>query len=184
MTQFEFISVFVSILVAIAVTEILMGWGKLLRHRGEARVYWVHIVWTLLFLLLMVWDWYTLLHFRPVVAWTYPRFLLVLARPTVAVLAAVVIAPPAEVAGGEANDLKEFYYKQAPAFFSLGVLYYVAAFSTFLLLKGLDLTNVLVQGLAGAVVGTLAVARRERTHVILTCVVTVLFLEVVVLRHP
>jgi hypothetical protein len=45
MMPFEYIALLASIVIALGLTRILTGVGKLLQLRGEIRSYWVHIVW-------------------------------------------------------------------------------------------------------------------------------------------
>ena len=62
MTQFEYITVFVSIILALAVAEVLAGLGRLIRERDHVRVYWVHVAWMLLVVLTVVQSWWFAAH--------------------------------------------------------------------------------------------------------------------------
>ena len=53
MSEFEFISVFVSIVLAFAMAELLMGWGRLIRAQGDVHHPFFFLGWSVWLLLLM-----------------------------------------------------------------------------------------------------------------------------------
>jgi hypothetical protein len=57
MTIFEHLSVFVSIILGLAVVHLLGGVSLILDARIRTKVYWVHLLWTanMLFLIVLVW---------------------------------------------------------------------------------------------------------------------------------
>jgi hypothetical protein len=44
MDPFSYLSVLTSIVLALGITRILTGLGRLLQKRGRVRVYWVHLM--------------------------------------------------------------------------------------------------------------------------------------------
>jgi hypothetical protein len=53
-SQFELSIVIASIIIAIAISEILATWGRMIRYRRRLRPYWVRFGWMALVLLLAV----------------------------------------------------------------------------------------------------------------------------------
>jgi hypothetical protein len=47
MDPFSYLSVLTSIVLALGITRILSGVGRLLQTRGRVRIYWVHLLWAL-----------------------------------------------------------------------------------------------------------------------------------------
>jgi len=45
MSPFEYLSVLISIVLALGMTRVLGGVGEMLQARARRRVYWVHAVW-------------------------------------------------------------------------------------------------------------------------------------------
>jgi hypothetical protein len=45
MGAFEYLSVLISIILALGITRVLAGVGEMLQARGHRRIYWVHVVW-------------------------------------------------------------------------------------------------------------------------------------------
>src|SRR6266478_5009930 len=55
MNAFEYLSVLISIILALGMTRVLAGVGEMLQARSRRRLYWVHAVWVVnLFLYLVV----------------------------------------------------------------------------------------------------------------------------------
>ncbi len=46
MSQFEYVAVLISIIVGLALTQILRGVGRMVTTKDGPRPYWVHLVWT------------------------------------------------------------------------------------------------------------------------------------------
>ena len=59
MSQFEYVAVLVSIIVGLALTQILRGVGGIVTTKDGPRPYWVHLVWTMFFFIYisMFWWW-------------------------------------------------------------------------------------------------------------------------------
>ena len=94
MDPFSYLSVLISIVLALAMTRILAGIGEMLQARTRRRVYWVHAVWVLNLFLFTVVAWWIFYRWRNLEQWTYFLFLFVLIAPTILYLAAVVLFPP------------------------------------------------------------------------------------------
>ena len=57
MDQFEFFMVIAGVVVAMAMTEIVAGWGRLIRADIEVELDWVHLGWTICVLLVSLSYW-------------------------------------------------------------------------------------------------------------------------------
>jgi hypothetical protein len=117
---FEYLSVLISIILGLALTQLLTGTGKLIRHRRRVRPFAPTLIWMFFLLLMIVQTWWTMFALRQNQTWTFLEFVLVLAQPTLLYLLVELILPETDVAG--VIDLEENYFTEAPVFFSLGVL--------------------------------------------------------------
>jgi len=45
MGAFEYLSVLISIILALGMTRVLAGVGEMLQARSRHRIYWVHVIW-------------------------------------------------------------------------------------------------------------------------------------------
>ena len=126
MTQFEFLMTFASVVLAIALTEIFGGWGKLARSRRPIRwsVLWVGWSMAIVGLIMMYWSgiWpYRTASFSEGyrVAWlVIPTFLLV--------VLCFLFSPEPGSGEGEV-DLAERYWQIAPRAFPVLALFMIAS---------------------------------------------------------
>ena len=86
MDAFSYLSVLTSIVLALGITRLLTGLGRLLRARSRVRVYWVHLLLTLNVFLFLVLNWWILFRWSTQHEWRFFLFLFVLLSHTVAFL--------------------------------------------------------------------------------------------------
>jgi hypothetical protein len=122
MDPFSYLSVLISIVLALGMTRVLAGVGEMLQARGRRRLYWVHVVWTLNLFLFLIVAWWIFYRWRDHEHWSFYLFLFVLVSPTILYLASLVLFP-SESAPGQLVDYKRHYYANHRAFFILFALY-------------------------------------------------------------
>ena len=119
MNQFEFVIVFVSIVVAFAVSDVLAGWGEQIRLRREVRHYPLHTVWAVLLLFVMMQGWWSLWELSERAAWTFPQYVALVIPYLTLALMAYVVTPELS----DNTDIKKHYFDDSRWFFSLGAFY-------------------------------------------------------------
>lgn len=122
MDAFSYLSVLISIILGLAVTQVLQGFRGLLLARTHVRVYWPALVWAVLVLVLCVQVWWAMfgLSQRPAARWTFLDFSLVLLQTVPLYLMAGLVLPDIDVERG--LDLRDHYFAHHRWFFSLLVL--------------------------------------------------------------
>jgi len=58
MRAFEYLSVLISMILALGMTRVLGGVGEMLQGRSRRRVYWVHVIWIVNLFLYLVLAWW------------------------------------------------------------------------------------------------------------------------------
>lgn len=117
MTQFEYVAVLVSIIVGLALAQILWGVGRMVTADRGPRPYWIHLVWTLYFFLLTVLFWWW--EFRlNVVDWSLTIYLVVIVYATLLFFVSVVVQPGAI---SHITDYREYFYSKRRWIFGLFV---------------------------------------------------------------
>jgi len=161
---FSYLSVLISIILGLGITQLLTGLGRLINGRTRVRWYWPVVLWTVLLLVIHVQTWWAMFELRTQARWTFLGFLVVLLHPIVLYLAAAVVLPDA---GGDATiDLEANYYAHARWLFGLLMALIVASLVRPVVLAGgraLDADFFTQSGffvLAGAAVAT----RSRRFH--------------------
>ena len=109
MDTFEYLTVFVSIILGLGMTYLILGVGRILRRKGKYKIYWIHhlqIVSTFLILLNTWWITYSWVGMKSL---TFLHYMFLMCTPFLVVLASSLLFP-----GGNKKriqDLKEHYYK-------------------------------------------------------------------------
>lgn len=122
MSAFEYLSVLISIILAMGMTRVLAGVGEMLQASSHRQIYWVHVLWVVNLFLYLVVAWWIFYRWRNQQSWTFFLIVFVLISPTILYLAAVLLFPR------ERNvDLtlkyKTHYYANQRAFFILFALF-------------------------------------------------------------
>jgi len=122
MNAFEYLSVLISIILALGMTRVLAGVGEMLQARSRRRIYWVHVLWIVNVFLYLVVAWWIFYRWRNQQPWTFFLFIFVLISPTILYLASILLFPP-ESDLEESIDYKTHYYANHRAFFVLFAMF-------------------------------------------------------------
>ena len=180
MDEFSYLSVLLSIVLGLGITQILTALGRLIQARERVRMFWPAPAWAALLLVTHVQTWWTMFGLRDHAAWTFFTFLLVLLQPVLLYLLAALVLPDFGEAAdpGEGTvDLRRHYFRQTRWFFGIGVALLAVSLLKDVVLDGTlpDLANLLAHLLFAALWGTAALTRRERYHLLLAPVSFLLF---------
>jgi hypothetical protein len=120
MDEFSYLSVLISIILGLAITQVLTGVGRLLQARRRVRLYWPAAVQVVLMTVGLVQVWWAMFVLRHETHWTFGRFLAVLLLPVIAFLVTSVMF--SDVPSEGTIDLRAHYFENARAFFVLVAL--------------------------------------------------------------
>jgi hypothetical protein len=119
MDLFSYIAIVPSIIIALGITRLLTGIGKILERREKVHNYWVHLLWSLNVFLFMVLNWWILFRWQFQQVWSFPLFLFLLLTPTVTFLLTVILfREPFE----EPMDFQKHFYEDHRWFFAIAAL--------------------------------------------------------------
>lgn len=163
MNVFEFLLVIVSIVLGLAITELLAGLARILR--GELVPGKLHALWVFVIFQLQVQLAWGLWGLRLRAEWRYPEFLLLLFAPVLLYLTAALIYP----SGTSVETLDQHLMRRRRPMFGLLACYVVVAalFSWLLFGEDLTLASALIRLPAIAILLTLAVTARRSVHFVL-----------------
>src|SRR6266513_1628664 len=74
MNAFEYLSVLISIILALGMTRALAGVSEMLQARSHRRLYWVHAIWIVNLFLYLVIAWWIFYRWRNQQPWTFYLF--------------------------------------------------------------------------------------------------------------
>ena len=135
---YEHVLVVMSIVLGLAVTQLLKGAAQLYRARARVRTYWLHWAWTALLVVFSLLLWWTYWNYRSITDWDFLRFVLYLSPVvTFYFLSSIAFPDPAD---GVA-DLEAYYFSNRTGFFGTFTAYAVLAALTAMIVRGLPLLD-------------------------------------------
>src|SRR5450755_555927 len=108
MDAFSYLSVLLSIILGLAITQVLQGLGRLMAARARVRFYWPPLVLALVMLLGFIQSWWAMFGLRLQSAWTFLAFFVVILQTVFSYLIAALVLPEFPPDGGV--DMKANYY--------------------------------------------------------------------------
>lgn len=120
MDDFAHLSVLISIVLGLGITNLLMGLARIVQMRGRVKVFWPALVWVLTLLVIHVQTWWTMFGLRTVEAWTFLGFAITLMQPILLFFLSALVLPDFD--RDEALDLRANYFLHVRWFFSILVV--------------------------------------------------------------
>src|SRR6267142_3959942 len=93
MDEFSYLSVLLSVILGLAVAQILQGFRGLLLWRARVRIYWPVIGWAVLLLLICFQSWWAMFGMRFRHEWTFQQFGVVLLQTIMTYMWAGLVFP-------------------------------------------------------------------------------------------
>ena len=93
MDAFGYLSVLLSIIIGLGVTQLLTGLGRVIRHRDQVRIDWLPLLWAFVLLVVFVQVWWSMFGLRNYTGWTFGSFLFILGQTSALYLMAAVLLP-------------------------------------------------------------------------------------------
>jgi len=121
LSKFEFIMMFVSVVVAFAMAELLMGWGKIIRARHRVSQPWLLAGWSFWLLIIITYHYLGLWEYQAYNFTKVAPMLLFLAAPIMMVLLTFVLTP--ELRYYQEMDLEEHYFQTKNWFFCMVIIF-------------------------------------------------------------
>ena len=183
MDQFSFLSVLISVILGLAVAEILQGFRGLLWSRTRIRIYWPVIGWAVLVLLVCFQHWWSMFGMRTHQDWTVEQFAIMVLETILLYIVAGLVFP--DFSGETFIDLKQSFYAQCRWFFAIGVAIIMVSIGKHLLLDGQlpNPTKLIFQAMFGLTLFIGALTRREWYHKTLVVFTNAAFILYIVLLY-
>lgn len=125
MTAFEYLSVLLSVILGLAVTQVLQGYRGLLLARGTVEWHGPALIWSVLVLLFATQAWWASFGLEDRREWDFATFLVILLQMALVYLLAAVVLP--DVPDGASLHLGSHFEAQRRPFFAcLGAIVVVS----------------------------------------------------------
>jgi hypothetical protein len=113
--QFEYLSVLVSIVIGLAITQLLSGAARLIQLRDRVRPHATTLCWMATLFVIDTQIWWAAFERRETAHWNFFAFLMFLAMPVLAFLASYLVLP--ELGDEDRPDLAASFDRNRPWFF-------------------------------------------------------------------
>lgn len=140
-SQVEYLTVFNAILFGYVGAEYYQGWGNMIRSRKNVKIYWQHILWTILLFTLFIQNWYGIWPRIEFINVSVFYFLFSLAPIFIFHVMSVILFP--DFTKTENFDMEKYYFENIRILYILFASYLVLTILNSLVYP--DIGNVLVQ---------------------------------------
>ena len=181
MSLFEFVTVIISMVLALALGQLLLTAAALAKNRQQVTGYPAMYLWLATFFFMVLVVWWSQWDFRDL-DWRYPSFFYVTLAPTLLFFAVALITP--QRLGEEHVDLEAHFLSVRPLFLSVMLAYDLVGWLDGPLLQGQSMFGVL-----GAIHGVFTVClvvglstRSRRVQTLIAALVLALHISVMIPR--
>ena len=94
MSEFEYLAVFVSLILGLGIAHLLLGLGRMIHRRDRSRPDAVHLLWTGAVFWTVVLNWWVFFQAQNVTVWSFDYFVVVVIGAVLYFLLAVLLFPP------------------------------------------------------------------------------------------
>lgn len=134
MDAFSHLSVLISIILGLAITQLLQGLRGIVLTRARVRLYWVPLLWAAIVLVICVQAWWAMFGLRGVREWTFLAFSVVLLEVLAIYMQSAFILP--DFVGDGVVDLRQHYFGHLRWFFGSALLTFAASLAKDVVLSG------------------------------------------------
>ena len=119
MNQFDFLSVLVSIIIALGLSHLLSSTAQLIRRRGRVAMHYTTLVWMAVLFLLQIQVWWVAFYRRELTHWSFFGFLLYLLIPILISVLGYLLVSEIELELEPEFNLEREYYHNRRWFFGI-----------------------------------------------------------------
>lgn len=119
MDAFSYLSVLLSIILGLAITQVLQGYRALLLSRARVKRYAPPLIWSALLLVFAAQFWWASFGLADHRDWDFAGFGIILLQTILLYMMTALVLP--DVPAGESIDLRAHYYREARPFFGIAI---------------------------------------------------------------
>ncbi|MBV9673153.1 MAG: hypothetical protein JO076_10065 [Verrucomicrobia bacterium] len=134
MDAFTYITVLLSIVLGLAITQVLLGFRGLILTRAKVKLYTPTLIWAVIALLVPIQAWWADFTMRQHPNWTFLALLVILLQAISIYMVAALVLP--DISGEKFVDLREHFYAHRSWFFGAQLASVVFSLSKTLALYG------------------------------------------------
>lgn len=114
--MFDYLGVLLSVILGLALTNVVSGFSSMIQMRRTIRAYWVQIVWAAAVVIYVLAVWWGMFWWRTLADWRFEEFLFLIAYAIVIFMMAAMLFPMNLVEG---TDFEDYFFGNRKWFFGL-----------------------------------------------------------------
>jgi hypothetical protein len=114
--MFDYLGVLLSVVLGLALTNVIFGLSSLIQMRRSVRVYWVQIVWAAVSVTYVLAIWWGMFWWRHLAEWQFEEFLFLIGYAIVIFMMAAMLFPMTLIEG---TDMEAHFFGNRRWFFGL-----------------------------------------------------------------
>lgn len=164
MDAFSYLSVLLSIILGLAITQVLQGYRAVLLSRSRVRLYVPSLIWSALLLIFSAQFWWASFGLTGRDDWTFGTFGIILLQTVLLYMMSAIVLPDVPHSGE--LDLRDHYYREVGPFFTISLAMLVVSIAKDWMLSGRlpNATNLAFHGAFALMSITALSVRRTKVH--------------------
>jgi hypothetical protein len=172
MTPFEYVTVLISIILGLGITQIVTGIGDVIHQWDRIKIFWPHTFWIVLVFVMHIHEWWYTYGLMKHESWHLVSFLFLILYPIFLFVLARILFPFGAM--DTEMDFKIFYFDNYRKFFLLVSIIVVLAALQDIVLEGYSIVSQLPKLVIPTVLGL--IATKKVKHELLHQVIVLLLL--------
>jgi hypothetical protein len=170
---FEYISILISIILGLGITQLLSSFSDLLYDFKRVKFYWPHSIWIFFILFLQIQDWFITYQLKDKAVWQLSELMFLLLYPITLFTTAKMLLPTHEKE--ERFDMKSYFMSQSQIIFIMLLISIALSilFNVLLLKQSLNAQSPLMIFFIVILYMVLTKSKSDRLHKILSATVII-----------
>ena len=176
MDAFSYLSVLLSVILGLAIQQVLQGYRALALNRRRVTLYWPSLAWSGMILLMVAQHWWASFDLTTRGGWSFADFAAILIQTALIYMLAGLVLP--DMPADQSLDLKAHYYRERTVFFGVAMAVVSWSIVREVILEGRlpELANLIFHLVFPSLALVAAISAGERLHKLLTGVMAILFI--------
>ncbi len=175
MDTFSYLSVLLSVILGLAIQQVLQGYRALALNRKRVTLYWPSLAWSGMILLMVAQHWWASFHLTARADWSFADFAAILIQTALIYMLSALVLP--DIPADEPLELKSHYFRERTAFFGVSAAVVSWSIVRELILEGRlpEPANLAFHVIFLALALVALLSAREMLHKLLTGAMAILF---------
>ena len=157
MSPFEYVTVLISIILGMGITQIVTGIADIIHQWNKMKLYWPHVLWMLLVFVMHIHEWWYTYDLKKHESWYLISFLFLILYPIMLFVLARILFPFGSME--TETDFKVFYFENYRKFFLIVMILVMLSVAQDIFLEGYEWQGQILKLLIVVALGTISVKK-------------------------